>query len=199
MIGAVAESDAGLRIIDAPPPTLAPPRPVASDQPDRPAPPVQPGIAAVHGPPLAGTHASAWSSTIRALGLENPPMRVALMNAALSQVTDDSAVVQTPPRYAQALTRALPELARVLSAQLGRELSVRVQVLEPEAGAALTSPDAPASSAPASNQAAEEHQPPRPPFNPNVWLEHPLVKQAIELFGARVVDVQPPVQPPVRR
>ena len=152
---------------------------------------------------LGGESQGVWSKVVRTAGATSPILRAVLTNASLESVKGDSAVVACAPRFMAGARKMQGAIAEALSRELGRVVSVDLREVGEAGGEVLTgarqssageapgavggaaaSPEAPAT--PASAEAA-----PKAVFNPNQALEHALVKQAMELFGARVVDVKP--------
>jgi hypothetical protein len=121
-------------------------------------------------------------------------MRMLVGSMKLLRVDNDLATLQVAEEMRPAAATAQQDLSTLLSTAWGQPVRVEIESLPPsppragpERGASTpaTQP-APAAS---TTQAA-----PAPP-PPSDISSHPLVKQAMELFGARVVGVQPRRKP----
>jgi pyruvate/2-oxoglutarate dehydrogenase complex dihydrolipoamide acyltransferase (E2) component len=107
-------------------------------------------------------------------------MRMLIGNMKLVDIAEDRAVVSIHEEMRPLAERSERELSAVLEAAWGRPVRVEIAGAparpEPEPAAQAESAPPPAAPAPAPKAAV---------------AEHPLVRQAIELFGATLVGVQP--------
>lgn len=151
---------------------------------------------------LAGESQGIWSKVVRHAGASSPIMRAVLTNASLESVEGDAAVVTCSARFIAGARKMQGAIAEALSRELGREVKLDLREVG-ESGQRGETPDgegavrqgasAEESAAPAGQVAPSERaeETPKAVFNPNIAMENALVKQAMELFGARVVDVRP--------
>ena len=121
------------------------------------------------------------------------------MNASLVEFkpAEGVAALACPARYVAGAKARVAEIAAVFEKEMGRAFAI--WIVEPEGGAAETAPAVQQAVAPAASGGGEQHAAPAAPvpspageargaFNPN---DDPLVKQALELFNARIVSIQP--------
>ena len=131
-----------------------------------------------------------WSRVIRSASA-SPVMRAILMNSTLASVENGVATIIAPPRYASGAPKFLAQISDLLTREHGSPL----QALVRSADTSEPIDAAPTDTAPtdiAHDPIAQQPPAPRPtPSNLPNAANHPLVKQALELFGGRIVDVQP--------
>lgn len=130
-----------------------------------------------------------WSRVVRSAGGTTPILRAVLVNSSLDKVDGDTAVVICPQRYIAGGRKNIEPIQKAFSLELGRSVLVEFRLPDGEVEREAASADAGASEAHAG--APDGVHAPATTFNPNLAVEHELVKQAMELFGARVVDVRP--------
>lgn len=140
---------------------------------------------------LAGEAQGVWSRVVRSAGASSPILRAVLTNATLETVDGDAAVVTCASRFLPGARKLQGAIAQALSRELGREMRVDLRSSDAEEAPSLAAAlDAATPEADAHARTSAEPAS-RPSFNPNLAVEQALVKQAIELFGARVVEVKP--------
>lgn len=142
---------------------------------------------------LATESAGVWGRVVRGAGAASPILRAVLTNASLARVEGDEAVVTCSPRYLSGAQKMRGQIAEALSRELGREVRVDLRVAEEAHVAAGDGTGVSESSADTEQNATSANvmEQSRAAFNPNLAMENELVKQAMELFGGRIVDVRP--------
>lgn len=90
-------------------------------------------------------------------------------------------VLEGPEGLARTATVRREELSQAVSRAAGRQVAIEIVVQEP---AATADPAAPAAPAPPPGRAAPQ------PLAPSSMSDHPLVRQAGELLGARLIRVE---------
>jgi len=131
--------------------------------------------------------AALWTRVIRSPGL-HPVLRAILTNSSLASLVGGKATIVCGPRFAAGAPKWAGNIAELLAKEAGAPVEVIVR------GAAASEPSATGEVEPRSVGAvdpAPQATSPAPRVNIVQATEHPLVKQALELFGGRVVDVQP--------
>ncbi len=126
-----------------------------------------------------------WARVIRA-ATASPVMRAILMNSTLARVESGIA----PPRYASGAPKFLAQISDLITREHGSTVKALVRTSEPETPIDTSTPD----SAPSDAQPIPAPAPrpvPSTPANLSNATDHPLVKHALELFGGRIVDIQP--------
>lgn len=155
------------------PAASAPVRPAPSPA-KPPAPPAKVATAPVLKPPTPeelSDVARLWNRVEQACG-GNRRLEVLLEDMQLRTVENGKAVVVVDPKMLSAARSTSSDLAAALGQAFGRTLTLELLPAEVEA-AAPTEPEKPRTN----------------------MHEHPLVKQAIELFAARVINVGPRQKP----
>jgi hypothetical protein len=117
---------------------------------------------------------------VRAASEAGPLLRGVVTNCTLVRLEGGRAVLDCPERLRPQALKQAQRLGEVFSREHGS--AIVVEIIDPEALAAQASE-------PGAAQTPAHAVAPR--AEPTDVSEHPLVKQALELFGARVVDVQP--------
>ncbi len=112
--------------------------------------------------PIPPTDPGFWPAVVGACA-SSRRVRLALEGSAVVERTDAGVTVRVAPAMVGTARASLDEIVQAASRVAGR--AVAVALVAPEASVAEAKPLAPPT-------------------------EHPLVKQAMELFGARVVSVQ---------
>jgi len=111
----------------------------------------------------------------------NRRLRVLLGDMSLSRIDGDTAIVSVTPLMFPAANAYASDLGQAFKTAYGIDLSVRfesaVQLSDAAVQSGAASPAAPTTEPPKTNAA-----------------EHPLVRQAIELLGARLVSIRPRVR-----
>lgn len=130
-----------------------------------------------------------WSKIIRAEGL-SPLLRAILINSALTSFENGKATITCLPRYAKdANIRWRANIAELIAKESNSTSPIEIIINGGET--APTAPESPHSSrrdTPTPPRPAQPAAPAQLLTNPST---HPLVQQAIELFGGRIVDIQP--------
>lgn len=157
---------------------------------------------------------SVWARVVRACGQTNPILRAILTNSTLLGLENGSALLTCSERFAVGAKKHQAAIAQAFERELGRPIVVefRDALGVPAAGAtggnSETAPGSATDGVSSDSPTSQEGQPataaggatedagpqakaPVRNFNSNTAAEHPLVKQAMELFGAKIVDVQP--------
>jgi hypothetical protein len=133
---------------------------------------------------------------IRAENL-SPLLRAVLINSTLESLEGGKAIVVCSGRYAaDAEKRWRASITELLSREAGTAVELIIRSAEGTPAPAEAPPAGTPDAADAAEPAAPRPQPaPGPGRAPaqalNNAAEHPLVKQALELFGGRIVDIQP--------
>lgn len=174
--------DAGPPPAPAPPPRPAIRPPVAPPSPA--APPVPAAPEPTHAAASPGPEpASPWERAVRTAIETKPILRAVLGNVRLVGVEGEVATLAAAPGWGERVPRHLAEIAEFLSDEYGRPMRAVLAEGEatptPEGGPPGGGPDG----TPADGSA--------PRAGPVDVSEHPIVKAALELFGGRIVDVQP--------
>ncbi len=121
-------------------------------------------------------------------------MRAILMNSALTSVESGIATIIAPPRYASGAPKFLTQISDLLTREHGSPLKALIRAIDDGSTIAPRPPDSSAETSAADNAPAEipSAQPaPRPTTSNSNAADHPLVQHALQLFGGRIVDVQP--------
>lgn len=131
-----------------------------------------------------------WSRVIRAEGI-SPLLRAVLINSTLESLDSGRATVVCSARYAaDAEKRWRGSITELLSRESGA--AIDLTICSADGAVVATPPAAPAEdAAPQSDSSPAPAPAPSRPGVPSNAADHPLVKQAIELFGGRIVDIQP--------
>lgn len=129
-----------------------------------------------------------WQSVARAAAELGPVLRGIVSNCTLLRAAGGKVVLDCPDRLRTAALKQAAKLGELFSREMGA--AVVVEIYDPEAAKeAAEAEGGDALEAGESSAPATVPTPARP--DPVMATEHPLVKQALELFQARVVDVQP--------
>jgi len=138
-----------------------------------------------------------WQSVARSAAELGPVLRGVVTNCTLVRFAGGKAVLECPDRLRTAAVKQAAKLGELFGREMGTP--VVVEIFDPAAeqpattddgsGAGDASDAAAAASPEAGATAGGDIAGVRP--DPMMATEHPLVKQAVELFQARVVDVQP--------
>ncbi len=142
-------------------------------------------------PPTPPDLAQLWSKVIRAEGI-SPLLRAVLINSSLTSFHAGKATIACLPRYAtDANKRWRLPIAELFAKESASTTPIEVIIDAPEGALAPATPSpsqpvtqSPVQPAPQASSAA----PAQLLTNPST---HPLVQTAIELFGGRIVDIQP--------
>ncbi len=119
-------------------------------------------------------------------------MRMLVGNMKLLKVDNDLALLQVAEELRPTAANAQQELSALLSTAWGQTVRVEIESLSPAPPRAVPSGESPAAQSaptPASQPAGSDIRLPTSDI-----ASHPLIKQAIDLFGARVIGVQPSAQ-----
>jgi hypothetical protein len=121
-------------------------------------------------------------------------MRMLVGNMKLLKVDNDLALLQVADELRPTAAGAQQELSNLLSTAWGQPVRVEIESLPASAPASAATKEAhPASRmtdrAPSPAAAAPQSSATNAPALPPI-ADHPLVKQAIDLFGAKVIGVQ---------
>ncbi len=133
-----------------------------------------------------------WARVLRGPGMTQV-LRTILSNLRVRSVDAASGrvVIAGEAKYAESARSRQALIVDALRRELGRAVELHVEADEPSAEPG--EPDLPASEVPA-DRAEGEPRPSSPPAvpagPPQALSEHPLIREAMELFGARIVDVQ---------
>lgn len=160
----------------APPPTVS--QPAAAPRPP-----------AVAEPAPTG---DLWARVLRGPGM-TPVLRTILSNLRVLSVDAASGrvVIAGEAKYAESARSRQGLIVDALRRELGRAVELHVEADEPPAEAG--EPELPAAPDVPANRAegeALQAPPPAPAGPPQALSEHPLIREAMELFGARIVDVK---------
>jgi hypothetical protein len=161
-------------------------------------PPRAPTLTALKGP-LPDDPVKLWELVIGACATQHR-MRMLVGNMKLLKVDNDLALLQVPEELHPTAATAQQDLSNLLSTAWGQQVRVEIESLPPSPqgggrpGSAAAERgrggETPTTTAAQSPTRAPEAAPladttPRPPIT-----DHPLIKQAIDLFGAKVIGVQ---------
>lgn len=138
---------------------------------------------------VSGEHTELWGRVVRAGGEKGPLLRVFLMNASLHSLSGGKAVIICAERYLSGAPKWVVTLADLLTREAGEAVQVEIRGDSP-AGGSSGAPGADGQQGGAAAGAAGAAGAVGGGGAMNV-LDDPLVKQAVEMFGAKVVDVQP--------
>lgn len=193
------------------PAPMPPPQERVSDVPALLAEPKPDALPAPSAPRAAATAvgvsaeaAAVWSKVVQVCVQQHPLLRALVTNSMLVSLEGEKALLSCAERFALSAPKWREKLGELFTRERGTTTVVEFEAPggSPESAAAVsgdagaasesTSPGAGAPAAAAGGAAAFT----RPAMPGPGAVEHPLVKQAIELFGARVVDVQPPLRRP---
>jgi hypothetical protein len=113
---------------------------------------------------------------------KKPLLRAVLGNVRFLRLEGDVATLAANPGWATRVPKHLAEIDEFLSQEHGRPIRAILDE-DPAAATPADAPTAGGADAPAAP----------PPPRPGVTdvSDHPMVKTALELFGGRIVDVQP--------
>lgn len=133
-----------------------------------------------------------WARVLRGPGM-TPVLRTILSNMRVLSVDAASGrvVIAGEAKYAESARSRQGLIVDALRRELGRGVELLVEA--DEAPAEAGEPDLPAAPDVPANRTEGEARPvpPSVPAGPPQALsEHPLIREAMELFGARIVDVQ---------
>lgn len=127
-----------------------------------------------------------WQRVARSASDVSPVLRGIVINCTLLRYEGGKVLLDCPERFRPMAVKHAAKLGEMFSRESGA--AVVVEIHDPEAAAATAG----GGGAGAEGEAASlvpTVAPARP--DPVMVTEHPLVKRALELFQARVVDVQP--------
>lgn len=132
-----------------------------------------------------------WSKVIRSPGI-SPILKAILTNSSLTSIDGGKATVVSTPKYATGAPKWLTQITELITREHGTKVEVILRAAAGNEPISEVAPDSPASAdATASDSDASStprsHTPATGSIQPT---EHPLVKQALEVFGGRIVDVQ---------
>lgn len=145
-----------------------------------------------------------WSRIIRAEGV-SPLLRAVLINSTLESLEGGRATIVSTARYAaDAEKRWRGSIIELLTRESGASAPIELTIRSTD-GAIVNTPPTPSTPSPIAAggsppgshgepSAAPTPAPSRPgalAASVNNAADHPLVKQALELFGGRIVDIQP--------
>lgn len=128
-----------------------------------------------------------------------PVLRAILADATLKSVDAARVVLVCPDaRFALSAQARSKPIAELFERQLGRPVEVVIESAQPDPAPQLSPPDPDQPSEPASSSTRALSDAPISPVEDPI--NHPLVRTAIELLGARIVSVQrrapvPPAPP----
>jgi hypothetical protein len=154
--------------------------------------PVEPRVL----PSTPAALAPLWSKVIRAEGI-SALLRAVLINSTLESLEGGRATIVCAGRYAaDAQKKWRGSIVELLSRESGAPIELTIQstdggVIQTPSPAAAEPADASSPNSPTSQTPTSAPPAPSRPGAPNSAAEHPLVKQALELFGGRIVDIQP--------
>jgi len=143
-----------------------------------------------------------WSKVIRSPGI-SPILRAILTNSSLTSLEDDKATIVSAPKFATGAPKWVVQMAELIGHHHGAKVEVHLRAAA--GGEQITQPSADAKPAagdtgdePSDASRGDENEPSAPASRPPASggsgsqpIEHPLVKRALEVFGGRIVDVQP--------
>jgi hypothetical protein len=138
--------------------------------------------------PLPDDPLKLWEMVIGACATQHR-MRMLVGNMKLLKVDNDLALLQVAEELRPTAASAQQELSALLSTAWGQTVRVEIESLSPAPPRAVPSGESPAAQSaptPASQPAGSDIRLPTSDI-----ASHPLIKQAIDLFGARVIGVQP--------
>lgn len=186
------------------PALMAEPKPDALPvPPDAPPAPAAPRAAAT-AVGVSAEAAAVWSKVVQVCVQHHPLLRALVTNSMLVSLEGEKALLSCAERFALSAPKWREKLSEVFTRERGATTAVEFEVpgAPPESagteggGEAGAASDSTAQSAGAQASTGAAASFTRPAMPGPGAVEHPLVKQAIELFGARVVDVQPPLRRP---
>lgn len=133
-----------------------------------------------------------WSKVIRSPGI-SPILKAILTNSSLTSLDGGKATVVSTPKFATGAPKWITHITELISHAHGTK--VEVLLLAAAGNEPITQP-APEDSASSNADPTDPDAPPiprSPPPSTGTFqpTDHPLVKQALEVFGGRIVDVQP--------
>ncbi len=177
------------------------PPPPGPDREETPAPAPPPALPSPDVPqPMPGTGpidiGSLWARVLRAQGL--PTVLRTLMTYLRPMTVDPAAgrvVLAGSLRHVESARGRQVHIVEVFRRELGRavEVAYHVDDADPEAAEdPVAGPEEPASEPSPRPEPPLAGTParPEPRVEPAQISQHPLVKEAMELFGARIVDIQ---------
>jgi hypothetical protein len=125
----------------------------------------------------------------------SPILRAILTNSSLVSLEAGKASVVCAPKFAAGAPKWSSQIAELVAREHGSPVEVTVRAAGSgetiEAPAPDVSPNAPSADGTEAAPGAAPHAASTSRVNVVQAAEHPLIKQALELFGGRVVDVQP--------
>jgi hypothetical protein len=167
------------------------------------APPVRQALASNA---VSSEHQRLWSNVVHAGMAQSPVLRTVLMNTMLVSFTTDGgarrATLCCSERFANGAAKQRDRIAELFQRECGGPVEIIFQdTLAAQANSTGTQPAAPLTNTAAAdaNAASDTASPatdinprPLPPrAAPTQISDHPLVKHALEVFSAKIVDVQP--------
>jgi hypothetical protein len=168
------------RALPAPPqPPLPKPAPPAAVEPKNPL-----ASATRLNGPLPSDPVKLWELVVGACASQHR-MRMLVGNIKLIAKEEDRAILEVRSDLRTAAQSAERDLAALLSNAWGQDIKIDY-LHNPEQSGEVGPAAAAAPNAAASTAHAASDNTPRVPIT-----DHPLIKQAVELFGAKVVGVQP--------
>lgn len=177
--------------------------PVPPDAPpvSPPPPPAPTARAAATAVGVSSEAAAVWSKVVHTCVQQHPLLRALVTNSMLVSLEGEKALLACAERFAAGAHKWSEKLSEVFTRERGATTIVEFeQPVAPPVAAGEEGVAAGASETGASGNADAPATAPTVSARPTMpgpgAIEHPLVKQAIELFGARVVDVQPPLRRP---
>lgn len=134
-----------------------------------------------------------WSKVIRSPGI-SPILKAILTNSSLTSLDGGKATVVSTPKFATGAPKWIAQITELISHAYGAKVEVVLRAAA--AGSEPITQPAPDDSASSDAAAGDTDAPAMPRSQPPSTgsfqpTEHPLVKQALEVFGGRIVDVQP--------
>lgn len=140
-----------------------------------------------------------WAKIVRS-PVSSPIIRAILTNSSLAEFkpSEGLATISCTARYAAGAKARIGEIAVIFEKEVGRRFTITIHEPGEAASAGATAAEAPAAppvaaatvpgAEPATEATPRPSTPPPPAFNA---AEDPLIRQALELFSARIVSVQP--------
>jgi hypothetical protein len=138
-----------------------------------------------------------WSRIIRTPGL-SPILRAILTNSSLTSLEGGKATIVCTPKFASGAPKWTTQMADLISREHGAKVEIIIRAAADGESIAPRAADAPPASdgspdatSDADSPPASSSDSPAPRTGGSQPTDHPLVKQALEVFGGRIVDVQP--------
>lgn len=143
---------------------------------------------------MSAEHQQHWSRVVQSGMTQSPVLRTVLMNTILVSFSADGgvrrAVLCVNERFASGAIKQRERITELFQRECGGPVEVEFQDTNARAAGkgtpAATDPEADAQGG---GGAAPPHAAPARPDAVQIG-EHPLVKHALEVFGAKIVDVQ---------